>query len=221
MNTSLRRTSSRLLAGLLLALAGMAGMLSPAAGAAAPQAAPTGRVLVIGDSIAWGYASQVVAPKRVVNKSIPGSCLFAKVCSNPDSGPLIRRLRATTIRPGDVVVVAIGTNDLGDGRMSQYSTAYRQAVRYIRAQGAQPLVATITPFGGELLWGRAEMDELRQKVNAWILRTMPALDLSTVLGGKHMPDRFNGGDGLHPNPAGSERLARAVTVAVARLGANA
>lgn len=179
------------------------------------DARPPARVLVIGDSIAHGYSANIKAEHRVVNRSIPGSCLFLMAkCPNRETRPLMNRLRATVIRPGDIVVISIGTNDLLHGKARQYTAAYRKAVRYVQKRDAHPMVATITPFGGELLWDRPEMNERRVKVNAWITKHMPVVDLSATLGGDHMPPRFDSGDGLHPNPAGSRALGRAVTSAI-------
>lgn len=179
------------------------------------QRAP--QVFVIGDSIAWAYAGHIKSTQPVVNKSIPGSCLFVRKCASEAAPRYMDRLRAADIRPGDTVVISVGHNDLLLGRGRDYMRAYRNAVRYVESQDAVAVVATITPFGGKLEWGRDEMNERRIKVNRWIVKQMPAIDLGSALGGDHMRARFNSGDGLHPNSAGAVRLGAAVTVALKRL----
>lgn len=196
---------------LVAVVAMLATLLSGAA-----HAAPEPRTLIVGDSIAWGYSASIKSSGPVVNRSIPGSCLFltGSSCPNPETATLIQRLRQAGVRSGDTVVISIGTNDLQNGLARQYVKSYREAVRYVRARDATVLVATITPFGGELLWGRAEMNMRRLKVNGWIARHVPSIDLSAAVGGERMSGSLDSGDGLHPNPTGSDRLARAVSAAL-------
>lgn len=177
-----------------------------------------GRAIIVGDSIAWDYAPNVRAPGGVpaINRAIPGTCLFlTDTCWRPKPGTLIQRLRRMEIDPRDTVVIAIGINDLYRGRMSQFSRGYREAVRYVEGQGATVLVATITPYSGHMTEGRKVTDALRVRVNDWLMRSgLPVLDLSSVMGGDHMPSRYDAGDGLHPNRYGRRLLAEAVTEAL-------
>src|SRR5690606_7684124 len=111
------------------------------------------------------------------------------------------------------VMIFEGVNDIGNGGSDsgsanriadQLISAFTQIARDSKAAGLKVFAATITALGNGYSGGSRE--SARQKVNNWILTsgTFDAvIDFDKILRNPNSPSqlnqRYNGGDGLHPN----------------------
>jgi lysophospholipase L1-like esterase len=126
-----------------------------------------------------------------------------------------------------------GVNDIGqlsraerpteaDARalVAQLTAAYAQIVARGRARGLRVHGATITPFGASDYYHATPLIEgVRQAVNAWIRAPGHfdgVIDMDRAVADPRRPGRIDPaldtGDGLHPSPAGFERMAAAVPI---------
>jgi lysophospholipase L1-like esterase len=128
------------------------------------------------------------------------------------------------------LIVLHGVNDIGSARDSiaasgiadELIAAYREIVARSRARGLRVYGATILPFGGSFYFDPAR-EAARQRVNAWI-RTSGAfdavIDFDAVMRDSADPARLradvDGGDHLHPNEAGYQRMADAIDLSLFR-----
>ncbi|ATI83125.1 SGNH/GDSL hydrolase family protein [Sphingobium yanoikuyae] len=172
-------------------------------------------------------------PKRrdiaVVNQGIGGNRLL-----NDGLGPnaLARLDRDVLAQPGVTHLVLLeGVNDLGTltrdapvsvadhkAHVARIIGAYRQIIARAHARGIKVIGATIMPFvGNDYYHADAQNEADRQAVNAWI--RAPGhfdglVDFDRAARDPARLDRllpaYDGGDALHPNPAGYRAMGDAV-----------
>ncbi len=199
-----------------------------------------GAVVTFGDSITDGIGSGTDNDRRypdflarrllrrdgssrisVLNAGISGNMVLG--ASFPEFGPSgLSRARADVIdqQGATDVVILEGFNDLNVFSAREVISGLRTLVHRFRRQGLHVLLGALTPAGAT---GR--MEHRRRAVNRWILGRKPSrtIDFARVLRDPADPsqlaERFDSGDGLHPNAAGYRRMAAAVPVSRLRGGA--
>ena len=127
------------------------------------------------------------------------------------------------------VLILAGTNDislpsmLGERRPVADEIVYglRALARRAARHGVQPVLGTITPFGGSSIDAfPADNEDLRLAVNDAIIgqAQWPVVDFAAALADPDDRSRlavaFDSGDGVHPGDAGALALAAAVDLAV-------
>ncbi|TGJ77570.1 hypothetical protein E0Z10_g10701 [Xylaria hypoxylon] len=119
-----------------------------------------------------------------------------------------------------------GVNDIGggsadSGTQSRISSSLQSAFKTIsteaKAAGITMFGATITPFGGSgQSYSNPTRDSARQTVNKWILAGgdgsfAASVDFAKFIANPSTPanlaSQYDGGDHLHPNPAGYQAIA--------------
>ncbi|WP_018255718.1 SGNH/GDSL hydrolase family protein [Salinispora mooreana] len=121
------------------------------------------------------------------------------------------------------VITHLGINDIwmSDDSAEAIITSLRQVNQQVKARGLRSLVGTLTPYEGHGepgVW-TPEKEATRQAVNEY-LRTSKefdgVVDFDRVLRDPEQPSRllpaYDSGDHLHPNDAGSEAMAGAVSL---------
>lgn len=172
-------------------------------------------------------------PKRrhvaVVNQGIGGNRLLA---DGLGPGALARVDRDVLAQPGVTHLILLeGINDLGtltreapvppaQHRMhvERIIGAYRQIVARAKARGIKVIGATIMPFvGNDYYHADAANEADRQAVNAWIRQPGnfdAIVDFDRITRDPARPDRlaprYDGGDALHPSPAGYRAMGDAI-----------
>lgn len=140
-----------------------------------------------------------------------GQCLVAPNCLYPT--PLVDTWQTEVLdaAPGPrVVVLLIGTNDIGFVDNATMEAAYQTLVTSANAKNIRVIVGTIPPRTQAQWpsWGAQ-----RPALNTWIKATFPYVaDFDAALAG---PDYYARGsemddDGLHPNMDGAANLGYAV-----------
>ena len=177
---------------------------------------------VIGDSIAAGdpfvsFAS--VAGLQSVG--YPGRCL-TKRCYlwNPlvgdfdiaiDGAPAFG-VPGMTPRPKKIIL-EIGVNDLNTGASAkQVIRGLQLSEEVLKGLGVRTVFTTIVP-PGKGFDGDATQKAKRAKVNRWIRTQRKFIDFDRALRGwtGYMLPKYDSGDHLHPNQAGHDRMAAAVS----------
>lgn len=175
-------------------------------------------------------------PVGVVNAGIGGNRLrYDSACSGEKA--TARFARDVLDRPGvRAVIVHLGANDIrvtpgdpclrpgGPATAAQVIAAQRQLIRAARARGLKVVGTTIIPLKGALfpVW-TPQVEKNRDAVNHWI-RTSGAydavLDADRIMADPADPDRprlsYVFQDGLHPNDAGYQALARGLDLRTLR-----
>ncbi|MEU6423137.1 SGNH/GDSL hydrolase family protein [Streptomyces spiralis] len=132
------------------------------------------------------------------------------------------------------VIVLLGVNDLGHPGTSaplsekvtpaEVEEGYRQLIARAHDRGLKIYGATITPFRDDTFgFYSAEHEAQRQEINRWI-RTSGAfdavIDFDRALRDPQQPDRlaarYDSGDHLHPNDAGTAAMAAAIPLRLFR-----
>ncbi len=162
-------------------------------------------------------------PFFVSNAGISGN----RVCTAgdvPALGPAAgKRLDADVLgRCGVGTVIWLeGINDIGLTHgltVEDLAEGYTAAMARMHDRGVTVLLGTLTPSGGNSRpnYG-VDGQDLRRAVNRWIRTQSPAdavIDFAAAVADPANPDhldaRYDGGDGLHFNPAGYRRLAESV-----------
>ena len=126
------------------------------------------------------------------------------------------------------IIVSEGVNDIGGARGADSSdavarelvAAYGEMIRRGHARGLRVYGATILPFGSSQ-YGGTDHERARQHVNDWIRGSGmfdAVIDFDAVMRDSTDPARLradvDGGDHLHPNARGYERMADAVELAL-------
>ncbi|MEV0661424.1 SGNH/GDSL hydrolase family protein [Actinomadura luteofluorescens] len=175
-------------------------------------------------------------PLGVVNAGIGGNRLrYDSACAGEKA--TARFARDVLDRPGvRAVIVHLGANDIrvtpgdpclrpgGPATAAQVIAAQRQLVRAARARGLKVVGTTIIPMKGALfpVW-TPQVEKDRDAINHWI-RTSGAydavLDADRIMADPADPDRprlsYVYQDGLHPNDAGYQALARGIDLRALR-----
>jgi len=199
-----------------------------------------GTVVALGDSITDGVGSTAGADARWPNDlarrldALPGPALAvadegiggnrvligARCCG---ASAEARFGRDALNQPGvrDIIVLE-GINDigfsLGDVSAAQVIAGYRQLIAQAHARGLRIFGATLLPFQGAGYYTAAG-EATREAVNTWI-RTSGAfdgvIDFDAVMRDPADPLRLNpgydSGDHLHPNDAGYQAMANAISL---------
>jgi lysophospholipase L1-like esterase len=129
------------------------------------------------------------------------------------------------------LVIFEGVNDLGgltiqhpvsqqehDAFVARIIAAYEQMIARAHAHGIRVIGATITPYVGSGYYHPDAINEAdRQAVNAWIRATGhfdSVIDFEAAVRDPQNPDHmlpaYNGGDHLHPGPAGYKAMGEAI-----------
>lgn len=183
------------------------------------------RIVVAGDSIAagggtvsrrFGWPGRLhrrnLAAIDMVNVGHGSSCLLTAECGYPDRLLDTFDKEVLSARP-DVIIVAIGRNDLCHMTTSDYIRAAKSLRRKARSAGAEIRFGTITPANERWTW---PCEEQAVEINDW-LRTLPGtIDFATAVGDTsgQLRRRYDYGDGLHPNGQGHRVMARAAEKAL-------
>lgn len=146
-----------------------------------------------------------------------------------DAGPVlafagpsaINRLDADVLQQAGVtdVILFEGINDLGSSSQlpaEDLIAGYVQLIDAMHAKGLNVIHGPLTPAGGALIptYSSTETTSRRQIINEWIRTASPADAVADFDAAVRNPQNHNfidpqydGGDGLHFNAAGNERLA--------------
>lgn len=119
------------------------------------------------------------------------------------------------------VLFWMGINDIGHSpstTVEALTAGYVEVIARLHARGLRVIQGTLTPTGGTGDgYATPEATALRNAVNAWIRQHSPAdaiVDFDAAVRDSANPDfiapEYEGGDGLHFNAAGFERIANAV-----------
>jgi len=158
----------------------------------------------------------------VVNAGLGGNRLLEPRAGEPYYGvPALLRLdRDVLAQSGARTVILLeGINDIGfDATADALIAGYREIAGRVHAAGLKIIGGTITPFGGSAIWSPSRQATW-DAVNTWI-RTGGAFDgvidfaAATAVAGDPLTldPRYDSGDHLHPNDAGTEAMANAVDV---------
>lgn len=172
--------------------------------------------------------------RPVLNTGIGGNLLLNDSAWYGEKG--VHRLRRDVLdRPGvDTLVVLLGLNDIGFSETDEQPTykpapvleageliaGHRELIRQGRAAGVRVIGATLLPFGGSDHWGERAA-KVSHELNEWIRSSGEydaVVDLNRALADPADPDRlrpsYDFGDHLHPNDAGYEVMAEAVSTAL-------
>lgn len=160
----------------------------------------------------------------VVNQAAGGNA----VLTGGLGPPLLQRYKRDLLATAGAKYGLIfeGVNDIGSGAassstQSQISKGLQSAFKTIaseaKAAGITMFGATITPFGGNgQAYSNPTRDSARQTVNKWILAGgdggfVATIDFAKILANPSNPStlapQYDGGDHLHPNPAGYQAIA--------------
>jgi hypothetical protein len=158
----------------------------------APALAPSGRVLVLGDSLAYGIGQQLTAQSsKATNHGKPSTVVKA---IKPDAAEV----------KGSRVIVATATNDLAGSReLADIAADLEGLTEQLDGADTLRVFVPLHPLAKEPLRGRAQAfrDLLRQRD-----RFAPG-----VLVEDPTPDRDRTSDGIHYTPTGYARLAKLLT----------
>ncbi|WP_374472105.1 arylesterase [Phenylobacterium sp.] len=196
----------------------LAAGLALAAAAGASEAAPVRKVAVLGDSITAGYglpASQALPSRlqaELARLGAPVRVLPAGVNGDTTAGGAARVDRAVPAGV-ELCVVALGGNDLLTGADPAAVRAnLDRIVRRLKARNVKVVLAGVRV--PDLLGGRYARDF--NQAFASVARTHGVLFLPNLLEGVVLNPDLNQRDGIHPNAAGVNLIARRLAPLVAQ-----
>ncbi|TCO18540.1 lysophospholipase L1-like esterase [Kribbella steppae] len=205
----------------------------------APQQVDT--VATLGDSITSSVGSTIDTNRRwpdvladryaelpehrrlgISNEGISGNRVLNGVAKAGSAGPsaLARLDRDVLTKPGvRTVLVLEGINDIYAGASAdELIDGYRQLITRVHASGRCIVGGTITPVGGSFVY-TPEKEAARQAVNEFIRNSGEfdgVVDFDAATRDPADPSRlqaaYDGGDGLHPNDAGSHAMGNAANL---------
>lgn len=160
----------------------------------------------------------------VVNAGLGGNRLLAPRDGQPYYGiPALARLDRDVFTQGGVrsVILLEGVNDIGfNASASEMISADQQIIAQAHARGLRVFGGTITPFGGSFLESPAA-EQTRAAVNHWIMTSHAfdgVIDFATAVADPANPTAmlpvYDSGDHLHPNDAGCQAMANAVSLSM-------
>lgn len=156
----------------------------------------------------------------VVNAGLGGNRVLAARPGQPYYGvaALDRLDRDVFAQTGVRAVILLeGVNDIGYGATAdEIISGYQQIIAQSHARGLAVYGATITPFGGSIVFS-ATAEKTRTDVNTWITTSHAfdgVIDFAAAVANPGHPTAFNpsydSGDHLHPNDAGCQAMANAI-----------
>jgi lysophospholipase L1-like esterase len=203
--------------------------------------APSAAVLTFGDSITDGRGSTVDGNDRwpdnlsrrlrsnaattaiaVMNQAIGGNAVLGE-----GNGPMaVTRFERDVLNQPGVrwVIILHGVNDVGTSTSAtvaaELTAAYEQFVATARARGIRAYGVPILPFAGSQ-YDTPAHEAIRQEVNTWIRADGhfdAVIDLDAAVRDPATPARlrpeYDSGDGLHLTPAGYQKMADAIDLAL-------
>jgi acyl-CoA thioesterase-1 len=182
------------------------------------RAAPAPRVAVLGDSITAGYglpASQALPSRlqaELARLGAPARVLAAGVNGDTTAGGAARLDRAVPAGV-DLCVVALGGNDLLLG--ADPKAVQANLDRIVRRLKARRVKVVLAGVRAPDLIGGIYAREFNQAF-ASVARTHGVLFLPDLLAGVALNPGLNQRDGIHPNAAGVNVIARRLAPLVAR-----
>jgi lysophospholipase L1-like esterase len=158
----------------------------------------------------------------VVNAGLGGNRMLAPRDGNPYYGvPALARLDRDVFAQTGVrsVILLEGVNDIGFGATAdQIISADKQIIAQAHARGLKIFGATITPFAGSIIDNPTNL-QTRNTVNKWIMTSHAfdgTIDFASAVAAPGNPDAmapaFDSGDHLHPNDAGCQAMADAISL---------
>jgi lysophospholipase L1-like esterase len=172
------------------------------------------------------HAANAAQPIGVLNAALGGNRLLA---DGVGPNALARLDRDVLSVPGvRWLIVLEGVNDIGTARAARAKGgasataddiihAYEQIIARAHARGILVYGGTIMPFGGFGAYDTTEAEAARQRVNTWIRtsgRFDAVIDFDAATRDPDRPTRLSpavdGGDHLHPSPAGYRIMAEAI-----------
>jgi lysophospholipase L1-like esterase len=166
----------------------------------------------------------------VLNAGIGGNRLLRPVIGPSMTGRFDRDVLG--VAEATHVLILAGTNDIAlPSMLGEKRPTADEVIDGLRAladraarRGVQPVLGTITPFGGSSMdsFLADGNEDLRRTVNDAVTAQAdwPVVDFATALADPDDPGRlasaFDSGDGVHPGDAGARALAAAVDLAVFR-----
>jgi acyl-CoA thioesterase-1 len=194
------------------ALAGAAALF------AVPAAARDTRVCLLGDSIAAGYGlpAKEALPARLQQElsrqGVPARIVGAGVPGDTIAGGL-RRLDRAAPKGVDACVVALGGNDLLNGTdPGAMRRNLDEIVRRLKARGVKVVLAGVRV--PPILNG--EYARRFNGVFAGVAKAHGIAFLPDLLAGVALNPRLNQPDGIHPNAAGVDLIAKRLAPLVVR-----
>ena len=126
----------------------------------------------------------------------------------------MRRLATIlSIDQPDYVLLLQGTNDIRDGGTSWVSDIIQNLtsmVAMVKAAGATPLIASLTPAIGDHLYKAASISLVNPQIQALARsQDIPFVDLYAELNSQPDVTTLLDSDGLHPNASGYQIIASA------------
>jgi lysophospholipase L1-like esterase len=202
----------------------------------------TGSVVALGDSITDTANTTGNANRRwpddlarrlnarggptlsVVNAGLGGNRLLAPRDGQPYYGvaALARLDRDVFTQAGVRAVILLeGVNDIGySATADEIISAEQQIASQAHARGLRIYGATITPFGGSFLFS-ATSEKTRTEVNTWIKTSHTfdgVIDFVAAVANPSDPTAlapaYDSGDHLHPNDAGCQAMADAISLSM-------
>jgi lysophospholipase L1-like esterase len=179
-------------------------------------------------------AAHGIGPRGVNNAGIGGNRVLNDNPPNPffsfGQGALARLDRDVLAQAGvKYLIILEGVNDLGlPGLVNvpqqtisadQLIGAYRQIIARAHARGIKVIGGTITPFAGatEPNYWTPTGEAIREAANNFILKSGEfdgTIDFAAAIADPRKPTfmatQFSSGDGLHPNDAGYEAMAKVI-----------
>lgn len=200
------------------------------------------RFMAFGDSITEGYlreppATPTIAPDLVIpTETYPFKLQQMLMAAYPDDDPVVinegvggetlaeGRLRFTdtllATNP-DVVLLLEGYNEVVSTPTASARADLRAMVRSAQVRNVEVLLATLTQITDERERGHPGTQQAIRNLNTEIRKLARdlglgrAVDLEQAFGGDHVDESLMGSDGLHPNPAGYQRIAETFFSAIA------
>ncbi|GAB2607314.1 SGNH/GDSL hydrolase family protein [Kribbella endophytica] len=158
----------------------------------------------------------------VSNEGISGNRILDGIAKAGSAGAnaLSRLDKDVLTKPGvETVVVLEGINDIYAGATAdQLIDAYQQLINRVHATGRCIVGGTLTPVGGSFVYS-PEKEAERQKLNTFIRSSHELdgfVDFDAATRDPAEPTKlkaaYDGGDGLHPNDAGSFAMGQAANL---------
>jgi lysophospholipase L1-like esterase len=203
--------------------------------------AQTAALVVLGDSITDGRGSTTNMNNRwpdllanrlqasdatkkigVLNLGIGGN----NVLSDGLGPPAKMRFDSQVLGQSGVrwLIVLEGVNDIGaatgSGVVTELTGAFQEFVMKARAANIKAYGSPILPFGGSM-FDTGDHETSRQSVNTWVRMAGnfdAVVDLDVAVrdtgNARNLATAYDSGDMLHPNPAGYQKMADAVDLAL-------